>query len=114
MLCQHVFRVRESFTVRAGSFYPAPQVASAVVELEPRGEPEAAAARAVFNELVRAAFRSRRKTLWNNLQAWPGGPGPERLAAALAAEGIDPGSRGEELAAGGAGRLARRLGSEDL
>jgi 16S rRNA (adenine1518-N6/adenine1519-N6)-dimethyltransferase len=114
VLCQHVFRVRECFTVRAGSFYPAPQVASAVVELEPRGEPEAAAARMVFNELVRAAFRSRRKTLWNNLQAWAGGPGPERLAGALAAEGIDPGSRGEELGPEALAALARRLGSEDL
>jgi 16S rRNA (adenine1518-N6/adenine1519-N6)-dimethyltransferase len=114
VLCQHVFRVRESFAVRPGSFYPAPRVTSAVVELEPRGQPEGTTERTVFNELVRAAFRSRRKTLWNNLQAGIAGYPPERLTKALAAEGIDPGCRGEELEPEALAGLARRLASEDL
>ena len=115
-LCQHAYEVRERFAVRPGSFYPAPRVMSAVVELEPRVPAEEPALRALFNDLVRAAFRSRRKTLWNNLQAWPAAVryGPERLRAALAAAGIDPGCRGEELGPEALAGLARRLASEDL
>jgi len=110
-LCQHAYRVRERFTVRPGSFYPAPQVTSAVVELEPRAGGEEPEERALFNSLVRAAFRSRRKTLWNNLLAWPeaGRYGEEGLAAALRAEGIDPGCRGEALGGEALAGLARRL-----
>ncbi len=113
-LCQHAYRVRERFTIRPGSFYPAPQVTSAVVELEPRGEAESPAEGALFRSLVQAAFRSRRKTLWNNLQDWPAGSPPARLAEALAAEGIDPGCRAEQLAPAQLAALARRLASEHL
>jgi 16S rRNA (adenine1518-N6/adenine1519-N6)-dimethyltransferase len=108
-VCQHVYRVRERFAVRPGSFYPAPQVTSAVVELEPRGEAESPEAAAQFHALVQAAFRSRRKTLWNNLQAWSSDFTPQRLAAALAAEGIDPGCRAEQLGPERLAALARRL-----
>lgn len=115
-LCQHSYRVRERFRVRPGSFYPAPQVSSAVVELEGLGRSEGESERALFNALVRAAFRSRRKTLWNNLLSWQptGGVATQRLAAALRAEGIDPASRGEELDAEALAGLARRLLSEEL
>jgi 16S rRNA (adenine1518-N6/adenine1519-N6)-dimethyltransferase len=114
VLCQHVYRVRERFTVRPGSFYPAPQVTSTVVELEPRDQADSPPITALFQRLVRAAFRSRRKTLWNNLQAWSSGFTEERLAAALEAEGIDPGCRAEQLGPERLAALARRLASEDL
>jgi len=114
VLCQHVYRVRERFAVRPGSFYPAPQVTSAVVELEPRGEAESPEVMESFHALVQAAFRSRRKTLWNNLQAGSSGYPPERLAAALSAEGVDPGCRAEQLDPERLAGLARRLSSEDL
>ena len=113
-LCQHVYRVRELFAIRPGSFYPAPQVSSTVVRLEPRGRPETPEARALFLALVQAAFRSRRKTLWNNLQAWSADYPPERLAKALSAERIDPGCRAEQLEPERLAGLARRLASEDL
>ena len=116
VLCQHVYQVRERFTLRPGAFYPAPEVMSAVIELAPRGAADPPALRALFNELVRALFLSRRKTLWNNLQAWPGARrfGPDRLRAALAAEGIHAGQRSEELRPEAVAGLARRLLSEDL
>jgi 16S rRNA A1518/A1519 N6-dimethyltransferase RsmA/KsgA/DIM1 with predicted DNA glycosylase/AP lyase activity len=63
---------------------------------------------------VQAAFRSRRKTLWNNLQAWSADYPPERLTTALRAEGIDPGCRAEQLEPERLAALARRLGSNDL
>jgi 16S rRNA (adenine1518-N6/adenine1519-N6)-dimethyltransferase len=113
-LCQHAYRVREQFSIHPGSFYPAPQVSSAVVQLEPRGQPETPEARALFQALVQAAFRSRRKTLWNNLQAWSADYPPERLTTALRAEGIDPGCRAEQLEPERLAALARRLGSNDL
>lgn len=111
VLCQHAYRVRESFTIRPGSFFPAPEVLSAVVELRPRGGPEAAEFRGMFGGLVRSLFRARRKTLWNNLLGWPEGRriGEDALRAALAAEGIDPGCRSEELELEALESLARRL-----
>jgi 16S rRNA (adenine1518-N6/adenine1519-N6)-dimethyltransferase len=114
VLCQHAYRVQEQFSIRPGSFYPAPQVHSAVVLLEPRGRPETSEVRALFRALVKAAFRSRRKTLWNNLQAWSADYPPERLARALSNEGIDPRCRAEQLAPERLAALARRLASEDL
>ena len=115
-LCQHVYAAREHFTLRPGAFYPAPEVMSAVVELSPRGAADPPELRRLFNDLVRALFRSRRKTLWNNLQAWDAAPrfGPDRLRAALAAERIEPGQRSEELGPEALAGLARRLLSEDL
>jgi 16S rRNA (adenine1518-N6/adenine1519-N6)-dimethyltransferase len=113
-LCQHAYRVLEMFAIRPGSFYPAPQVSSAVVRLEPRGQAEDPRVRTLFRELVQAAFRSRRKTLWNNLQVWSADIPPERLAGALREEGIDPGCRAEQLEPERLAALARRLASEDL
>jgi 16S rRNA (adenine1518-N6/adenine1519-N6)-dimethyltransferase len=109
-LCQHAYQVRDVFAVRPGSFYPAPQVSSSVVRLEPRGRAEESPrARALFPSLLQAAFRSRRKTLWNNLQAWSADFPPEHLREALAAEGIDAGCRAEQLEPERLAALARRL-----
>jgi 16S rRNA (adenine1518-N6/adenine1519-N6)-dimethyltransferase len=85
-----------------------------VVELEPRGQEDSPPVAALLHSLVQAAFRSRRKTLWNNLQAWSSGFTEESLAAALAAEGIAPGCRAEQLGPERLAALARRLASEDL
>jgi 16S rRNA (adenine1518-N6/adenine1519-N6)-dimethyltransferase len=108
-LCQHAYRVREMFAVRPGSFYPAPKVSSSVVLLEPRIPQDSPRVRALFQQLLQAAFRSRRKTLWNNLQAWCVDLPAERLDRALREEGIDPGSRAEQLAPERLAALARRL-----
>jgi 16S rRNA (adenine1518-N6/adenine1519-N6)-dimethyltransferase len=113
-VCQRAYRVGDRFPVRPGSFYPAPRVSSMVVKLEPLQREEGEDERVLFNALVQAVFRSRRKTLWNNLQAWSSGYPPARLAEALAAEGIDPGCRAEQLGGEALAALARRLLSEDL
>lgn len=113
LLCQHQYKIRERMQLKPGSFYPAPEVASTVVELAPRPEARAQAPeeRLFFLRLARALFQSRRKTLWNNLLAWGPSkavPAP-RLREALEAEGIDPRARSERLELEAMERLARRL-----
>lgn len=79
------------FTVPPGAFVPPPKVDSAVVRLIPRPPAETGIANpARFAAVVRAAFGQRRKTLRNALS----GLCPE---TAIAAAGIDPGTRAERL-----------------
>lgn len=88
------------FKVPPGAFRPAPKVDSAVVRLVPRApETIGIADRARFAAIVRAAFGQRRKTLRNAL-------GAEVDAATLAAAGLDPGARAEQLAVADFVRLA--------
>jgi 16S rRNA (adenine1518-N6/adenine1519-N6)-dimethyltransferase len=113
LLCQQAYAIKARMELKPGSFYPAPEVVSTVVELTPRGEssPQPPGERAFFLRLARALFRSRRKTLWNNLLAWEAARmTPEsRLREALEAEGIDPRGRAEALSLETLERLARQL-----
>ncbi|MFO0030156.1 MAG: 16S rRNA (adenine(1518)-N(6)/adenine(1519)-N(6))-dimethyltransferase RsmA [Pseudomonadota bacterium] len=84
-------RVEPLFKVSPGAFRPPPKVDSAVVRLVPLppaavrvGDP------AAFDRVVRAGFAQRRKTLRNALQ-------PVLAADAVAAAGIDPGARAEDI-----------------
>jgi 16S rRNA (adenine1518-N6/adenine1519-N6)-dimethyltransferase len=93
------FRMKKLFRVAPGAFRPAPKVDSAVVRLEPLAErPEMD--EAAFDDILRRAFSARRKTLKNAL--------PEVDLAAL---GIDPRLRPENLAPGDYLRIARLSGS---
>jgi 16S rRNA (adenine1518-N6/adenine1519-N6)-dimethyltransferase len=96
------FEVETVCRLRPGSFYPAPQVESAVVRLIPRKTPLAEETEA-FQMLVRAAFQMRRKTLRNALRALDGA---DRGTRALSAAGIDPKRRGETLSVAEFARLA--------
>jgi 16S rRNA (adenine1518-N6/adenine1519-N6)-dimethyltransferase len=80
--------------VRPGSFRPPPRVESAFVGfvLRPPPLPEAEMPR--FLRLVRGAFGQKRKTLRNALGAVVG---RDRVEAALAALGLPPQARAEEL-----------------
>ncbi len=83
--------------VRPGSFRPPPKVESAFVGLVLRAPPLPEAGMPAFTDLVRLAFGQRRKTLRNALAA---GWGHARAEAALAAAGISPRARAEELGLG--------------
>ncbi len=85
--------------LKAGSFFPAPEVTSTIVRLRPRSGTEAIRDRKLLLVLIPSLFASRRKTIWNNLIASPLSVrcGKELLRAALDAEGIPPGVRGETL-----------------
>jgi 16S rRNA (adenine1518-N6/adenine1519-N6)-dimethyltransferase len=87
------FEIETVCRLRPGSFYPAPQVESAVVRLLPREAPLAEETDS-FQAVVRAAFQMRRKTLRNALRALGD---PDRADRALSIAGIDPARRGETL-----------------
>ena len=102
---QAAFAVRRAFVVRRGAFHPAPAVDSALVVLEPLGEPLAVETE-TFRALVKGAFGKRRKTLKN---AWSGVRDAKAIEAAARRAGIDLGARGETLAVGEFARMAREV-----
>jgi 16S rRNA (adenine1518-N6/adenine1519-N6)-dimethyltransferase len=111
VLLQHVADADVVRRVPAGAFHPPPQVESAVLRLAFRPPREAVLDPARFRRLVKAGFNQRRKTLRNALEA-ANLAEPERLRAALAGAGIDPGRRGETLTVAEWARLERELGEE--
>ncbi|WP_126446727.1 16S rRNA (adenine(1518)-N(6)/adenine(1519)-N(6))-dimethyltransferase RsmA [Sulfuricystis multivorans] len=92
VMLQYRFQLERLFIVPPGAFDPAPKVDSAVVRMIPRklGAGETARDEALFSRLVTAAFSQRRKMLRNTLKEFGG----ESL---LAAQGIAPTARAEEL-----------------
>ena len=84
------FSMKKLFNVAKGAFHPPPKVESAMVRLLPREAPLN-----IDEALLRRAFSARRKTLRNAL------PGVD-----LAAAGIDPGLRPENLSAEDYARLS--------
>jgi 16S rRNA (adenine1518-N6/adenine1519-N6)-dimethyltransferase len=94
---QLVADVEVLFEVGPRSFFPPPEVASAVVRLRPlsglRVLPAPNEQR--FFQTVEAGFRRKRKQLHNALGEL--GVGTERIGAALGAAGIDPMRRAETL-----------------
>ena len=57
------------FKLKPSAFYPSPRVDSMVVKLVPLENPESATQTWAFDEVVRAAFQTRRKTLRNALRS---------------------------------------------
>lgn len=99
VLCRSRFKVRVLLKLGPASFYPAPDVSSAAVELVPDPAFPLPADPAFFSRLTRALFATRRKTIRNNLIGSGLFPG-ERIEGAweaLAALGIDPQARAETL-----------------
>ena len=99
------------FDVPRDSFYPAPNVDSAVIRLKIRKEPPVdlgGATEAKFFRLVHAAFGQRRKTVLNALSA---GLSQDKVALSLALEqaGIASNARAEQLTMEQFGALCRTL-----
>jgi 16S rRNA (adenine1518-N6/adenine1519-N6)-dimethyltransferase len=98
--------------IPAGAFYPRPKVDSAVLRIEVCEKPkimfdEGFTERAFFRT-VRAGFQSRRKMLRNSLSGGLALP-RDRVEAALADAGVDPGLRAQRLSLQEWGRIARAL-----
>ena len=110
VLVQAFADVRVAFGVSRRSFFPAPEVDSAVVDVRwsvaPRVETGDVA---TFHRVVRAAFGKRRKMLRNALADL--GLPAARLEAAFAAAAVDPQARAETLDLAAFGRLARAVAS---
>ena len=100
------------FDVPPAAFTPAPKVVSSVVELVPRAAPDPCDG-SVLTALTQAAFGQRRKMLRQSLKAFaaPRGLDPVEL---LAAAGLDPTLRAEEVDVSGFVRLARAAGPGKL
>jgi len=101
------FEVSKVMVVRAGAFFPRPEVDSCVVVLAPL-RPRRAVEDAAFRGAVRAAFGTRRKTLRN---AWRGllDLDDDAIAEAAKSVGIDLGARGETLDVDAFARFAQAL-----
>jgi 16S rRNA (adenine1518-N6/adenine1519-N6)-dimethyltransferase len=79
--------------ISRNAFFPVPRVDSVVVKVTRRAEPEVA--RATFYALAKGAFGQRRKTLRRSLAGSAGSP--DEAATLIAAAGLDPGARAEEV-----------------
>lgn len=110
VLCQCLSEISAHGELAPGTFYPVPEVTSAVIELRPGLENRRVSNRSVLFALIRAAFQARRKTLRNNLLSQGGfGLSKGDLLDAVEAAGVDAGCRAEELAPATVIRLANAL-----
>jgi 16S rRNA (adenine1518-N6/adenine1519-N6)-dimethyltransferase len=91
------------FDVAPTAFVPPPKVTSSVVRLVPRATP-LPCARATLERITAAAFGQRRKMLRQSLRSLGGDPQP-----ILAAAGIDPAARAEEISVEGFVALANAV-----
>lgn len=110
LLSMHA-RLIKLFDVSPQCFYPRPRVMSSVISLTFRECPRVDLLDEVFfTRIVKAAFSSRRKTLWNNLRsaAWLRVEA-EDLKAVLASCGLDEQIRGEALPVEIFGVLSNKL-----
>jgi 16S rRNA (adenine1518-N6/adenine1519-N6)-dimethyltransferase len=90
-------RVTRAFSVPPSAFFPRPGVVSTVVVLDRLDVPPADVRdRARFEQVVRAAFAYRRKTLANSLTLALDLP-REHIVAAIASLALKPDVRGEDL-----------------
>jgi len=103
-------RPRLLFRIKPGSFYPPPDVESAVLQIDLHTtfpvEVEDAAA---FFRVVRAGFAQRRKQLRNTLAAGLGLK-PDEVAARLTKVGVDPRWRAQVLTLEQWAKVTRALG----
>lgn len=99
---------REAFVLKAGNFWPAPNVDSSVVEMRRKEQSviEQADAQNFFNT-VHALFAQRRKTVKNNLKALK--LSSQTIDGALERAGIPATERAENLSVSQIARLSKEL-----
>jgi 16S rRNA (adenine1518-N6/adenine1519-N6)-dimethyltransferase len=98
-------QARILFDIPPAAFVPPPKVTSSVVELIPRARPEPCDA-GTLSALAQAAFGQRRKMLRQSLKGFAAARGLD-LPALIAAAGLEPTMRAEEVAVGGFVALAQ-------
>jgi 16S rRNA (adenine1518-N6/adenine1519-N6)-dimethyltransferase len=110
VLHQLTVKVGRGMALSPRCFHPVPRVLSTFLTLTPLTEPPLAPGELPWvEELVRAAFRHRRKTVVNSLRAALPRLQGEVLLRVLHQQGIDPRIRAEALAPGELLQLARGL-----
>ena len=106
---QWVVDVGTALDLHGRCFYPVPQVVSTFVTLWPREQPLVEPRKlACMEGIVRAGFAHRRKTLVNSLKRAVG-VDPALAESVLAAHGLDPRSRAENLSPEAWQRFGRQL-----
>ena len=95
VLCRHYAQARMGFKVSPACFAPRPKVMSAVISLHPKPRDKNADWEADFEELVKACFAHRRKTLANSLSR--SARFGETTVVLLEKAGIDGTRRAESL-----------------
>jgi 16S rRNA (adenine1518-N6/adenine1519-N6)-dimethyltransferase len=105
VLTQWLCEVRLVFDVPAQAFVPSPKVTSTVVRLTPRAAPLAPCRKEDLERVTAAAFGQRRKMLRQSLKSL----GESDALAALAAAGVPPTARAEELSVAEFCALARAM-----
>jgi 16S rRNA (adenine1518-N6/adenine1519-N6)-dimethyltransferase len=100
--------VRRAGDIGRAAFWPVPRVDSALVLMERRDPPVTEVARDQVFAVIDAAFAQRRKALRGALSTIAGSPNAAQ--AALEASGIDPLTRGEQLAVEDFARIAAAMG----
>jgi len=106
---EYYAQARQLFRVSRGSFFPAPKVDSAVLQLTPRPAPPVDLPdETFFFRVIRAAFAQRRKTAANALSA---GLSIEKSVVLTAMEraGVAPEARAENFTLEDYARLAKEL-----
>jgi 16S rRNA (adenine1518-N6/adenine1519-N6)-dimethyltransferase len=106
VLAQWRCETRILFDVNPSAFVPPPKVTSSLVRLVPRAEP-LICDRPLLEAVTQAAFGQRRKMLRQSLRSLGVDP-----FALLAAAGLDPTARAEEIAIDGFVALARALAAQ--
>jgi 16S rRNA (adenine1518-N6/adenine1519-N6)-dimethyltransferase len=71
ILCQSMFKTELKGELKPGSFFPQPEVLSAIITMTPEKRIDSHEEKELFFRLVRAGFSSRRKTLKNNIKHAP-------------------------------------------
>lgn len=92
---QYLYDTKKLLNVPRTSFYPAPNVDSAVVVFTRRDDEAPDIEREAFFTFVKACFKQRRKTLYNNLKEYYGSA--EQAQNVLENAGISAGTRAQEL-----------------
>lgn len=114
VMADYYAEAQKLFDVSRGSFYPAPQVDSAVIRLTMRPAPAADTAdTAAFFRLVKAAFSQKRKTLANAVSSTLHCP-KETVLDALNACGLPAAVRAEALTTARFGELFAALRERDI
>lgn len=90
----YLYQVRKLFTVPGRSFNPSPNVDSVIIQFV-RREDDVPADVPAFFELVRACFKQRRKTIYNNLKEY--WQDAEKAARILEETGISEKLRAQQL-----------------
>jgi 16S rRNA (adenine1518-N6/adenine1519-N6)-dimethyltransferase len=106
VLVQWRCEARILFDINPSAFVPPPKVTSSVVRLVPRPEPSACD-RKLLETVTQAAFGQRRKMMRQSLRTLGADP-----AVLLAAAGISPTSRAEDIDVEGFVALARALAAQ--